>query len=93
MPDRRAPLALQRTVGTIGRRPPNAIRFEPGQRIGMHEIVGRVGSWAGVARWRLRCPNGHYFERSSTDIMRSIRGQRGALACRECRGATREVTG
>ena len=85
MPDRRAPLALRIRLQGLGRRPPNAIRFEPGQRVGLHEIVGRVGSWAGVARWQLRCPCGHFFERSSTDIMRSIRGQRGALACRECR--------
>jgi hypothetical protein len=87
VPDRRAPLATRVVYAGVGRRPPNAIRFEPGQRIGLHVIVKQVGSWAGVTRWQLRCPVGHYFERSSSDIMRSLRRQRGALCCRECRAS------
>lgn len=89
MPDRRAPLALRIRLEGLGRRPPNAIRFEPGQRVGIHTIVKQVGSWSGVARWQLRCPAGHYFERSSSDIMRSLRKQRGPLSCRECRAMER----
>jgi hypothetical protein len=85
MSSRRVPLALRITLEGLGRRPPNAILFEPGQRVGIHTIVKQVGSWAGVARWKLRCPVGHCFERSSTDIMRSLRKQRGPLSCRECR--------
>lgn len=82
---RRAPLALRVTLGQTGKSPPNTLRFEPWTRVGEHTIVRRVGTWCGQARWQLRCPAGHYFERTSTDIQRSLRGQRGPLACRECR--------
>lgn len=69
----------------LGKRPKNAILFEPGHRVGLHTIVKRVGSWAGVARWQLRCPAGHHFERSTSDIRRSLRGDKVQLTCRECR--------
>jgi len=82
MTNRRSPLSWMRRDGKI---PTNAIRFEPGQRVGLHEIVKKVGSWSGVARWQLRCPNGHYFDRSSSSIMRFMRGQKGPPACTECK--------
>jgi hypothetical protein len=83
MPDH-TPLSLVMGRPRLGQRPKNALRFEPGQLIGEHTIVQRVATWAGVSRWQLRCPQGHFFERSGSDVHAAQLGKRGPLRCREC---------
>ena len=84
MTPRRSPLSLRVTRECLGRRPPNAIRFETGQRVGIHTIVRQTGTWIGDARWILCCPSGHEFTRTTGDIRRSASGQRAPIRCREC---------
>jgi hypothetical protein len=84
MAERRAPLCLRITLDGLGRRPPNALLFEPGSRVGIHTIVRQTGTWIGDARWILCCPSGHEFTRTTGDIRRSASGQRAPIRCREC---------
>lgn len=80
---RRAPLALRIALEGLGRTPAHALRFEAGEAVGVFRIVEKTGPWCGAARWKLRCPNGHFFERTASDIRRAQKGER-PLRCTEC---------